>query len=156
MAVLRQAASASPRIFGIGNRDRGDDAVGRSIAARLAGRGLDAVEHSGDGADLLNAWPLDRPVIVIDAMRSGAPPGTIRRFDALAAPLPAGVFALSSHALGLAFAVEMARTLRRLPPALTVIGIEIERIATGADLSPPVAAAADRVVLDLTREVPAA
>ncbi len=143
------SSGAAPIVFGIGNRDRGDDGVGRHIAARLAAAGLDAVEHSGDGADLLNEWPVDRPVIVIDAMRSGAAPGTIRRFDAVAAPLPAGVFALSSHALGLAFAVEMARTLGRLPPALTVIGIEIERVATGAPLSPAVVAAADRVMAEL-------
>lgn len=142
-----------PFFFGIGNRDRGDDGVGRRIAARLAALGFDASEHSGDGADLLNAWPLDRPVIVIDAMRSGAAPGTIRRFDAVAAPLPAGAFALSSHALGLAFAVEMGRTLRRLPPALTVIGIEIESLATGAELSPAVAAAADRLVAELTTTI---
>ncbi len=68
-------------------------------------------------------------------MRSAAPAGTVRRFDAIAEPLPAGAFALSSHALGLAWAVQMGRTLGRLPPALTVIGIEIAGTDFGAALS---------------------
>jgi hydrogenase maturation protease len=145
-----------PLIFGIGNRERGDDGVGRQVAARLASLGVAAIEHSGDGADLLTLWPAGQAVIVIDAMESAGAPGTIRRFDAVAAPLPAGVFTLSSHALGLAFAIEMARALGRLPPALTVIGIEIEQARTGAALSPAVAAAADRLAGELMAELVAA
>lgn len=137
-------------VIGVGNDDRGDDGVGCEVARRLAARGIAAIVHPGDGADLLTTWPLDRPVIIVDAMRSTAPAGTVRRFDAVAEPLPAGAFALSSHALGLAWAVEMGRTLGRLPPALTVIGIEIERTDFGAALSAEVAAAADQLATELT------
>ena len=47
--------------------------------------------------------------------RSGAAPGTTRRLDASRERLPAELFRGSTHALGLAEAVELARALDRLP-----------------------------------------
>jgi hydrogenase maturation protease len=48
--------------------------------------------------------------------------------------------------VGLADAIELARALGRLPPRVTVYGIEGERFDTGAPLSDSVAGAIDEVV----------
>ena len=64
--------------------------------------------------------------------------------------------ASSTHALGLAEAVELARSLGRLPQRVVVYGIEGESFAFGKGLSAAVAAAADRVteeVLACTRSI---
>lgn len=125
-------------VIGIGNPDRGDDGAGPFVARlikRAAPPGVEAVRCSGDPADLLVLWQEADKVIAVDACRSGAPPGTIREFDACAEPLPAGLGAVSTHGFGLAAAVELARAMNCLPRSLTVIAIEAESFDPGAPLS---------------------
>lgn len=143
---MSSARDRRPLVIGIGNAARGDDAAGLVAARRLGG-----LEHEGDPLGLLDVWQADVPAVVIDAVRSGAVPGTIHRFDAGAVPLPARLRgSTSTHAVGLGEAIELARALDRLPARLIVYGIEGEHFDAGAPLSPAVRAAVDAVV----REVP--
>lgn len=137
-------------VLGIGHPFRGDDAAGPRVAQALAGTpGLNALEHHGEGADLMERWQGHDPVVIVDAMVSGAAPGTVRVWDAIAEPLPARLFPKGSHLFGLAEAVEMARMLGRLPPRLTVYGIEGATFSLGAPMSAEVAAAVNRVVAEI-------
>lgn len=140
-------------VIGVGNPTRGDDGVGPRVAAELARRGVAAIPHPGDGADLLDRWAGDRPVIIVDAMQGPWPPGTIRRFDAVLDPPPAEAFVVSSHALGLGWAIGMARALGRLPPALVIYGIAAGAFAHGSRPSPEVLAASEAVVVLILAEI---
>jgi hydrogenase maturation protease len=136
------------RVIGIGNPDRGDDAAGRAVARRLRGLlppSVDIVEQDGEASTLLACLENAATAYVIDACASGAPAGTVRRFDVRAAPLPPDAFTLSTHDLGLAAAIELARALGQLPPRCFVFAIEAGRFAPGGPLSPPVAAAIAKV-----------
>lgn len=136
-------------VIGIGNAARGDDAAGLIVARRLGG-----VEHEGDPVALLDVWRGADRAVVVDAVSSGAAPGTVQRFDAAAAPLPAHLrSSTSTHAFGLAEAIELGRALGRLPPELTVYGIEGERFEAATELTPAVAAAVDAIAAAL-RPVP--
>lgn len=147
---------AAVLILGVGNADRGDDGVGPAVVARLRGRlppGVEARVARADAADLMAAWDGRDGAIVVDATRSGADPGTVRRFAAEGQALPAATGGdPSSHALGVAQAIELARVLGRLPGRLTVFGVEALQFELGAGLSPAVAravdAVADRVLLE--------
>jgi hydrogenase maturation protease len=88
-------------------------------------------------------------VIVVDAVASGAPAGTVHRLDPVGDPLPAEFARGSTHAFGLAETIELARTLDRLPPRITVYGIEGTDFRAGDELSAPVRAAVDAVRLEL-------
>jgi hydrogenase maturation protease len=128
------------RVVGIGSEWRGDDAVGRTVARLLRDEGLDVLELDGEPASLVDALGDADGVGVVDAVRSGAAPGTVVRWDATE-PLPQQPFRGSTHVLGLAEAVELARALGRLAPRVVVIGVEGGSFATGAGLSAAVAAA---------------
>jgi hydrogenase maturation protease len=119
----------------VGNRLRGDDAAGLVVAERLRG-----TPHEGEGTALLDLWEGDDTVVVVDTMRSGAPPGTIRRFDASREPLPAQLRFSSTHAIGVAEAIELARSLGRLPRTVIVYGVEGADFEAGAPLSATVSA----------------
>jgi hydrogenase maturation protease len=92
---------------------------------------------------------------VDSASSPDTPPGTIHRFDALARALPTGLLS-STHAFGVAEAIELARALGRLPASLTVYAIEGARFEVGQDLSPEVAAAIGRLVDQLSGRLPRA
>lgn len=142
-------------VIGVGNDGAGDDGAGPAVVRGLAGRlpaGWQVASLRGDPSRLLDLWSPTDDVIVVDAAMGGRPPGTVRRFDASAGPLPAELRGgPSSHAVGTAQAVELARALRRLPHRLVVYAIEGRRFEAGAPLSPAVAAAVERVVEEIAR-----
>lgn len=132
-------------ILGCGNTDRSDDAAGVLVARRLQQMGIAAQEFTGDPLALIDAWNGAGEAVLIDTVVSGAAPGTITVWDASKTPLPPEQFCCSTHAFGIAEAVEIARALGRLPPRLLIYGIEGIRFDVGGELSPEVAAAAERL-----------
>ena len=143
-------------VIGIGNRDRGDDAFGPAVAHRLMGRVPSTVrilERSGDALAMIEDWDGIPSVIVIDAMAPISKPGQVHRFDLTESPLPIGFAPSSSHALGVAETVELARSLGRLPRYLVAYLVEGEQFGTGAPLSLAVAEAAEHVADRIVSEV---
>ncbi len=146
---------ADPVVLGIGNWDRGDDAVGLLVIDELAARdlpGVDLMPGDGDPGWMLDAWEGRSFSVVVDAMVTGAAPGTVVSFDASTTALPASTRLSSSHALGAATSVELARALGRLPKRLVVIGVEADSVSVGSPLSPAVATAVG-VAADAVMEV---
>ncbi len=136
-------------VVGIGNRYRGDDAFGCLVAAELAQLaipGLKCIEHDGEPATLIDCWQGADKVLLVDAVSSGGEPGEIFRFDLGHQPLPEGCRIYSSHAFGVAEAIELARALGRLPAQIVFIGVEGECFHAGASLSASLAAAKPTVI----------
>lgn len=136
------------RIVGIGNPERGDDAAGLVAAEKLrALLPMDVAvhQHTGDGASLMLLWEPCDDVVLIDAVTSGAAPGTVHRRDLLRDPFPPGMRTLTTHAFGVEEAVELARALHRLPASLRLIGIEAEDFSIGSGLSDAVLRAVETV-----------
>ena len=143
-------------VIGIGNAFRSDDSVGLIVARtlkQLVPPAVTILEQSGEGAALMDAWQGAEKVILVDAAASGAEPGTIHRFEAGSQPIPAQFFNYSTHAFSVAEAVEMARQLDQLPPALIVYGIEGRSFSYGQDLSPEVEQAIETVIQQLLQEL---
>jgi hydrogenase maturation protease len=146
-------------VIGVGNEYCSDDGAGIAVARRLQmlfPTGVTILEESGEGAALIEAWKGATWVMLVDAVRSGAPLGTIHRLDVRAAPVPTGFFHYSTHAFSVAEAVELARSLDQLPAHLIVYGIEGQNFAAGVDLSPAVKQAVEAVVERAAIEVRAA
>jgi hydrogenase maturation protein HypF len=114
------------RIIGIGS-PFGDDAAGLESARMLAEAppsNCEVILADRPGATLLDLMEGADAAILIDAVRSGAPPGTIHEFgfDELDR-CPAHL--VSSHDLGVVAAIHLAQQLGRAPSVGRVIGIEI-------------------------------
>lgn len=144
-------------IIGIGNEFRSDDAIGIVILRKLKekiGNKAKVLEHSGDGASLMESWKDASKVILIDAVAFGASPGTIHFIDAVKTKFPKETKHHSSHLFGAADAVETARVLKKLPPVFHIYGIEGKSFEMGTKISQEVIEAAEevmkRVTLDLT------
>lgn len=140
-------------IVGIGNPDRGDDAVGLAVAERLVDDGS-VMLSSGDPTKLIAAWEERRWVIVVDAVSTGQPVGTVTVVELLDESIPSGV-AHSSHSLGPIEAVQIGTALGMLPGRITLVGIEADAFALAGGLSDAVQAAvepATQVVRSLIAE----
>ncbi|MFP4073373.1 MAG: hydrogenase maturation protease [Actinomycetota bacterium] len=133
-------------VIGVGNPARGDDGAGVAVAERMDPRGLTATAPF----QLVELWEGSDDVVVIDAARSGGRPGTIHRFEVGSQALPTGVLGGSTHAIGVAEVVELARAMDRLPARLTVYGIEVGEMSQGGALSPVVEVAVGAVVAEVS------
>lgn len=137
-------------VAGVGNALRRDDGAGLVVARRLRAMsppaGVDVREVEGEPIGLVELWSGRPAVVLVDAMRSGAEPGTVRRVDASAEPLPAWLRgSTSTHAVALAETLELARALGRLPPRVVVYAVEGARFDAGAGLTAAVEAAVERL-----------
>ena len=147
-AATFAAGGRSVMVIGVGNALRHDDGAGLAVARRLrslpGGVPIAVREHEGETLALLDLWAGSDAVVLVDAIRSGATPGTIHRFDASEEPLPSELRGSSStHAVGIGEAIELARSLRRLPRRVLVLGVEGRRFDAGAGLSAEVEAGVD-------------
>lgn len=152
--------SPKPRtlLLGVGNDYRGDDAVGLIIARNLRAQlpsDIPILEQSGEGAALLEIFKEAERVFLIDAVQSGAAPGTVFRFEAHHQSLPTKFFHYSTHAFSVAEAVELARALNQLPERLIVYGIEGKNFSAGLGLSEEIDKVTPEVVDRIAREITA-
>ena len=143
-------------VIGVGNEWRGDDAIGLLVARDLEGRGVSglcAVQSNGDAAALIELWKGWDRVYLVDAMRSGSPPGTVVRVPASASDLPSRSGYRSSHLLGVEDAVRLSRILDHAPSSLVIFGIEGRTFELGVPICAEVEAAGREVAREILEEV---
>lgn len=144
-------------IAGMGNRARRDDGVGPAVVERIRARGDAggcALWEGNDPLDLVARCTDTALVVVIDATRSGAPAGTVKVLEITAGSVPGGTVT-STHGLGVAAAVRLARALGRAPRRVVLVGVEGGDFRVGDGLSPAVAAVVDwaaAVTTEVARE----
>jgi hydrogenase maturation protease len=150
-------------VIGVGNPYRCDDGVGLVVAHRIGEhfdreRRVRARELDGEPVRMVQAWEGSEHVVVVDAVRTGAAPGTRHRFtvDHLGnrdlVPTAEGLVG-GGHALGVGDAVDLAMTLGRLPPSFEIWAVEGEVFDQGEGLTPVVAEACDTLIAELIDHV---
>jgi hydrogenase maturation protease len=144
-------------MLGIGNLIMSDDGVGVRVVQRLSeGYSFPPEVEILDGGTLgLDLLPLleglDR-LLIVDAMETGGPPGTIVRLTGDEIPL-AFETRLSAHQMGLKDLLAVSRLLGNPLPEMVLLGVQPECIELGMELSPPVAAVLDTLVEMVLREL---
>jgi hydrogenase maturation protease len=116
----------------VGNPIAGDDSVGLIVGARLATElsglpNLTPREFSGSPLDLVTGLEGYDRLVLIDAMATGEPVGSVRLFDE--AELTAHPGQAYPHGLNLPEALALARRLGTpLPSRIHLIGIEVQPV----------------------------
>lgn len=130
-----------------GNRYSSDDAVGLHVAERLKEcqlpEEIKVIEAGTPGLNLIDLFEGAEQVIIVDAVISGADPGTVHVFDGSKLP-PRDLLPLCLHGFNVIDAISLAESLGQLPGELRIVGIEIlTEEAYYEGLSPQVAAAVE-------------
>jgi hydrogenase maturation protease len=158
VAADREALPGKVLVLCLGNPDRGDDGVGALVARNLRGRlpaDVQVLARSGDMLSLIEDCAGFDALVCVDAAAPVTAPGRIHRFDLARDSLPRDLSFTSSHAFGLAEAIELARALQRAPQTIIVYAVEGGCFDGGTAMTPAVATAAavvaDRVVAEIVR-----
>jgi len=137
-----KSSAKRPGVICVGNADRADDGVGPACADLLSNHGLPVRVSPGDAFELLELFRGAPAVFLVDAVVTGAqPPGTIYSFSGDAAEIRSASWACSTHGLGVAEALRLARTLGVCPPRVCLYGVEAANFGWGEAMSPEVTAA---------------
>lgn len=144
-------------VYGLGNTDRGDDGAGVLVLRELGGRVPEAVQLHEIGTDplrLLDLWPGVKRAILVDAVTSGAAPGTVHRIEDL--QFTSERFTTSTHGMSIREVIQLARILDRMPAELIVVGIEAASVDVLSEISAGVlrgiGEAAEVVLAEIARE----
>jgi hydrogenase maturation protease len=139
VAQPRVERETSVLILGLGNLLLRDEGVGVHVVRALSERyalpdGIEILDGGTSGMELLDALSGREHVIVCDAIRSDARPGTVQRIDGDAL---AGFFATrtSPHQLGLSEVLASLELLGERPKRLTIIGVVPKDLSIGTELS---------------------
>jgi hydrogenase maturation protease len=143
------------RLLGIGS-PWGDDRVGmlavRALADIFHPAQVAVSVHDRPGAALIPLVRGAQTAVLVDAVRSGARPGTLHRMEGQAV-FAAGRNLSSTHGFGLADALALADELGEGPSRLVLWGVEIETADFTEKLSPAVRAALPGLVEAVSDEV---
>jgi hydrogenase maturation protease len=136
-------------VVGCGNPFAGDDGVGLEIVHRLTGGGYGCEfrELPEGGIDLLDLFDRADIILFVDAVLSGAPPGTLHLVPLPSRQVvPRALGKVSCHGWGLEETLSLPLAVGWRVPRMMLLGIELENAAQGASRTPPVNAALERVI----------
>jgi hydrogenase maturation protease len=127
-------------VLALGNPLMGDDGFGLAVLARLRRRvrerpGLTLMDGGTWGMNLLPAIEACDRLLIIDAISTGAEPGTLVRLEREELPRYFSMH-ISPHQVDLREVLALAELRGTLPPILVALGVEPHTIRLGTLLSP--------------------
>ena len=144
-------------VLGLGNVLLGDDGLGAAAVARLERNyrippGVHLEDGGTLGMSLLGLLAESDRVILVDAVRTVSPPGTLVRIDGEEV-MDAVRDRLSPHQVGVADLLDAARLIGRYPDSVTLLGLVPETIDLSVVRSDAVEVKLDELVEAIVREV---
>lgn len=152
------SALAKVRVLGLGNVLMEDDAFGPWVVEELVARwdfddDVSVVDVGTPGLDLTPYLAEADTVLLVDTVKSDAPPGTIRVYEReklySLPPQPR----MSPHDPGLTEALVALTLAGSAPRDITLVGVVPGAVEKGIGLTPPVRAAVLRAADEIVRRL---
>jgi len=146
-------------VLGIGNLIMTDDGVGVRVAQRLMEGyrfpdGVTVMDGGTLGLDLLPHLEGVERLLMVDAVETGGPPGTVVRLAGEEIPVALQT-KLSPHQMGLQDLLAVAELQGNRPAEMVLWGVQPESIELGMELAPAVAAQFDHLTEAVLAELSA-
>ncbi len=156
-ATIRADRTTDVLVLGLGNVLLGDDGIGAAALARLSRNyrvppGVKLEDGGTLGLSLLDLIAEAERVILVDAVRAEAAPGTLVRIDGDDV-MDAVRDRLSPHQVGVADVLDAARLINRYPSVVTLIGLVPEALDLNFARSRAVETNLDELVAAIACEV---
>ena len=153
---MSAAEAIKIRVLGLGNLMRSDDAVGMLTLQKLAedGRlpsGIEMIEGGTLGLDLVHALYGISHLLVLDAVDTGATPGTLTRFagqELMHLPTSKSV-----HLLGLSDLINVLRLMDAPNTEIVLLGSQPKSTDWGTALTPMVEASQKELIEAALRQI---
>ena len=157
MSEIQTSLPACIVVLGLGNTLLSDEGVGVEALMRLQRDyvwpdHVTLLDGGVMGLDLLPYIETADAVLILDAVQTGQPAGTLHRLEGAEIPV-AVALKLSVHQVGLQETLAMAQFRGTLPERLVLLGVVPATLALGVGLSEPVQAQLGALVNAAVREL---
>jgi hydrogenase maturation protease len=136
-------------ILGVGNLLLSDEGIGVHVANELMKMNLPpevtVVEGGTDGFRLIDIITEADRLIVVDAVKGSATPGSIYRFDINEVHSCPSGFKTSVHQIGILEVINLSGLIGKTPHT-TVIGVEPKSLEISMELSPEIKAKIPKII----------
>lgn len=143
-------------ILGVGNVLLADDGVGIHLIRKLQQMDLpkyvEVIDGGTQGFELINYFQGKKKIIIVDALKTDAEPGSVYRFTPEDINLKRHE-AFSAHQSDLSELLYFAQELTPKPEIIIYGIVAEEYVRFGMDLSPAVASRLDRIIETVLEEV---
>jgi len=144
-------------VMGLGNILLQDEGLGVRAMERLTSQyrmqpEVQAIDGGTMGLDLLSRLDSVTALLILDAVHTGQPPGSLVRLEGEAIPKALSL-KMSMHQVGLQELLAVSELQGTLPPRVVVWGMEPGSLDWGLDLSSPVAGQLDDLVRAAAQEL---
>lgn len=146
-------------IVGVGNEIMGDDGVGPEVIERLenataeTGERVRLVDAGTTGFFALEAMSGAERAVVVDAIATGARPGTIHEYRCVDGTFETDVPDMTMHDVSFTEAMVVGRGVYDLPEEIRILGVEPDTVSVGTELSEAVDRAASELADMLAEDI---
>jgi hydrogenase maturation protease len=142
-------------VIGIGNPNFKDDGVGLKVVEELEKKGVkDTVKYLNIDLKVIDSMRGYRKAIIVDAVKTGATPGTIFEFDGKSTWQ--NVYASGTHSMSIFEVIRIGYEVfpEEMPEEVKIIGIEGEEVLSlGMELTPTIQKIVPKVVEKILNEL---
>ena len=142
-------------VIGIGNPNFKDDGVGLKVVEELEKKGVkDTVKYLNIDLKVIDSMRGYRKAIIVDAVKTGATPGTIFEFDGKSTWQ--NVYASGTHSMSIFEVIRIGYEVfpEEMPEEVKIIGIEGEEVLSlGMALTPTIQKIVPKVVEKILNEL---
>jgi hydrogenase maturation protease len=153
--ALEKPYAGKTVVIGIGNRYLKDDGIGIEVADEVEGvlgDGVLVCSYQSVDLSLLAQFEGASKVILVDALRSGAPPGAVSKYAIIPRKKPLDSIN-GLHSLELEDVFDVATQSGLLACPVTIIGVEPKDVSPGEGMSDELIRAVPRVVSAIIDEI---
>lgn len=154
-----QEPSPTIAVVGVGNEIMSDDGVGPHVIRRLGEKDIAPIDEVAladagtTGFLALEAMSGAREALVVDAISTGATPGTIHEYRCVDGIFETEAPEMTMHDVSFTEALQFGREAYELPEEIRIVGIEPATVEPGLELSQPVEAAVPDVIDMITSHI---
>lgn len=156
--MTNQSAKKEIVVIGLGNLLLSDEGIGGHLIRKLSEHrdkfpSVEFIDAGTGGMNVLHLIANRKKAVIIDCVKMGKKPGTIKRFEPTDVQTTKKMSHFSLHEADILQIINLSRQLGECPDKIVIFGIEPESLELGQKPSKTLSDRIDNYSLDICKEL---
>lgn len=156
--MTNQSHKKDTIVIGLGNILFSDEGIGVHLIRRLSENqdkfpSVELIDAGTGGMNVLHLIANRKKAVIIDCVKMGKKPGTIRQFEPADVQTTKKMMHFSLHEADILRIIELSKQLGECPDQIVIFGIEPESLELGQKPSKTLAGKIDAYLADIRKEL---
>ena len=156
--MANQSTKKEIVVIGLGNLLLSDEGIGIHLIRKLSEHqdkfpSVEFIDAGTGGMNVLHLIANRKKAVIIDCVKMGKKPGTIKRFEPTDVQTTKKMTHFSLHEADILRIIELSRQLGECPNKIVIFGIEPESLELGQKLSKTLSDGIDAYSIDICKEL---